>query len=208
MRSGSCFVYNGLVADGTLFGIVCTHRVPARGLHRPYRRGNRRQSAFRPTGFPSGSCRSVFGRVARADGVGTAIGGGERSGRFRRKTNWKADGSTDRVSAMRPSFFTQLSTLIVTALPIMALTSCVADSFQRSSFELVVEGNEASYPAFEAAAKECAYTAYRRFPGAVVTPKVAVRPHFNLSRTGSRAAKCAVRWVTQHPETGLTISGD
>ena len=109
---------------------------------------------------------------------------------------------------MRASFVTQLSILLLTALPLMALTSCATNSYQRSSFELIVEGNEASYPAFEAAAKECDYAAYLRFPGAVVTPNVVVGPHYNLSRTGSRAARCVTGWVDKHPETGLTISGD
>lgn len=88
-----------------------------------------------------------------------------------------------------------------------ALASCATTGFQQSSFELVVEGNEASYPAFEAAAKECGYTAFRRFPGATVQKNI-VGPHYNLSRVRSRAALCTTHWIDAHPEAGLSISGE
>lgn len=97
---------------------------------------------------------------------------------------------------------------MVWAVLAVALTSCATGSFQRSSFSLIVEGNEASYPAFEAAAKACGYTAYQRFPGATVQENITVGPHFNLSRVGSRAATCVVHWVNTHPESGLKMSGE
>lgn len=90
----------------------------------------------------------------------------------------------------------------------LALASCATNSFPRSSFSLIVEGNEASYPAFEAAAKACGYTAYQRFPGVTVQGNMTVGPHYNLSRVDSRAATCAVRWVDAHPESGLRLSGE
>jgi hypothetical protein len=90
----------------------------------------------------------------------------------------------------------------------MALASCATTSFQPSSFELIVEGNEASYPAFETAAKDCGYTAFRRFPGATVQNNITVGPHFNLSRVRSRAARCTTDWVDAHPEAGLRVSGE
>jgi hypothetical protein len=96
---------------------------------------------------------------------------------------------------------------MVWALLAVTLASCATGDFQRSSFSLIVEGNEASYPAFEAAAKACGYTAYERFPGATVQGTTRVDPHYNLSRVGSRAAICVTRWVDGHPETGLQISG-
>lgn len=92
-------------------------------------------------------------------------------------------------------------------MPIMSACCATAD-FQRSSFELIVEGNEASYPVFERAAKICGYTAFQRFPGATVQENITVGPHYNLSRTGSRAALCTTRWIDAHPETGLRISGE
>lgn len=95
----------------------------------------------------------------------------------------------------------------VAALGAIALTSCATTGYQASSFVLVVEGNEASYPAFEAAAKACGYGAYWRFPGAS-TGGITVGPHYNLSRVGSPAALCTTSWVEQHPETGLRISGE
>jgi hypothetical protein len=88
-----------------------------------------------------------------------------------------------------------------------ALASCATTGFQQSSFELVVEGNEVSYPAFEAAAKDCGYTAYRRFSGATVENNITVGPHYNLSRVRSRAATCTLSWIDSHPETSLRISG-
>jgi hypothetical protein len=90
---------------------------------------------------------------------------------------------------------------------VAAQTSCATTGYQPSSFVLIVEGNEASYPAFEAAAKVCGYTAYWRFPGAV-TRSVKVGPHYNLSRVTSRTARCTTNWVDQHPETGLKMSGE
>ena len=108
---------------------------------------------------------------------------------------------------MRLSFPIRSSLSLAAALAVMALTSCATTGYQPSSFVLIVEGNEASYLAFEAAARACGYTAYWRFPGAV-TPSLTVGPHYNLSRVGSRAARCATSWVDQHPETGLKISGE
>jgi hypothetical protein len=70
---------------------------------------------------------------------------------------------------------------------------------------LVVEGNEAQYRAFEAAAKACGYTTFWRFPGATVAG-TRVGPHFNLLRIDTRAGRCAIRWVNAHPETGLHTS--
>ena len=90
----------------------------------------------------------------------------------------------------------------------LALASCATGSFQRSSFSLIVEGAEASYPAFEAAAKACGYTAYQHFPGGIVQNNITVAPHYNLSRIDSRAATCTVRWVNAHPELGLRASGE
>lgn len=87
----------------------------------------------------------------------------------------------------------------------VTLCSCATVDYQPSSFELIVEGNEESYPAFEAAAQACGYTAFWRFPGATVQD-TSVGPHYNLSRVRTRAARCATRWVDEHPETGLKIS--
>ena len=95
--------------------------------------------------------------------------------------------------------------LLTVVLMMMTIISCATTGYQPSSFVLVVEGDEANYPAFEAAAKACGYTAYWRFPGAT-NPKVTVGPHYNLSRVGSRAARCTRGWVDQHPETGLKMS--
>jgi len=89
-----------------------------------------------------------------------------------------------------------------------SLASCATTGFQRSSFELIVEGNEASYPAFEAAAASCGYTAFQRFPGATVQKNIPVGPHYNLSRVHTDAALCTIRWVDGHPEAGLKISGE
>lgn len=86
------------------------------------------------------------------------------------------------------------------------LPSCAMTDYQPSSFELIVEGNEASYAAFEEAAKACGYTAFWRFPGATVQG-VTVGSHYNLSRVSTPKARCATSWVDQHPETGLRISG-
>ena len=49
---------------------------------------------------------------------------------------------------------------IAAPILVLALASCATSGFQRSSFELIVEGNDESYPAFEAAAKTCGYTAF------------------------------------------------
>lgn len=95
----------------------------------------------------------------------------------------------------------------VWAILAVALAACTTGKFQRTSFELIVEGEEANYPAFEAAARDCRYTAYQRFPGATVQSSITVGPHYNLSRVRSRTAACAIRWVESHPETGLRISG-
>lgn len=97
-------------------------------------------------------------------------------------------------------------TVAVFGLPL--LSSCATTDYQASSFDLIVEGNEASYPAFEAAANACGYTAYLRFPGAAVKPTIMAPPHFNLSRIKSRPARCTMSWVSEHPETGLRISGE
>lgn len=87
----------------------------------------------------------------------------------------------------------------------LPLESCATNGYSPKSFELIVEGNEASYPAFEAAANACGYTAFWRFPGATVQGQK-VPPHYNLSRVGSATARCATRWVADHPETALQIS--
>ena len=87
------------------------------------------------------------------------------------------------------------------------LTSCTATNYQPSSFVLIVEGYEQSYPAFEAAARTCGYTAFWKFPGATVQTAKA-GPHYNLSRTNTRAGLCVIRWVQDHPETGLKISAE
>ena len=108
---------------------------------------------------------------------------------------------------MARATFNGLGRRLGAALAFTLLSACAATGYQASSFTLIVEGNEASYPAFEAAAKACGYTAYRRFPGATVG-SVTVGPHYNLSRVDSRAAMCAIQWVDQHPETGLILSGE
>jgi hypothetical protein len=92
------------------------------------------------------------------------------------------------------------------AAALTVVSSCAGTGFQRSSFELIVEGNEASYPAFEAAARNCGYIAFERFPGASVGG-TNVPPHFNLSKVRSPAALCTTRWVDEHPEADLQISG-
>jgi hypothetical protein len=91
---------------------------------------------------------------------------------------------------------------------LVVLASCATTGFQQSSFELIVEGNEASYPAFEAAAKGCGYSGFRRFPGATVQNNITVGSHYNLLRVRSRAARCTTDWVDAHPEAGLRISGE
>ncbi|MBX8846075.1 MAG: hypothetical protein NDI74_10955 [Sphingomonas sp.] len=91
---------------------------------------------------------------------------------------------------------------------LVVLASCATTGFQQSSFELIVEGNEASYPVFETAAKDCGYDGLRKFPGATVQNNITVGPHYNLSRVRSRAARCTTDWVDAHPEAGLKISGE
>ena len=107
---------------------------------------------------------------------------------------------------MRLLPLTLLRAACVAAFGAITLTSCATTGYQASSFALIAEGNEASYPAFEAAAKACGYSAYWRFPGAAAEG-ITVGPHYNLSRVQSRAALCTTSWVDQHPETGLRISG-
>jgi hypothetical protein len=85
------------------------------------------------------------------------------------------------------------------------LPACATSDLSSQSAELIVEGNEASYPAFEAAAKACAYTAFWRFAGATVQD-TRVPPHFNLLRTHTRVARCAIRWVEEHRGTGLHVT--
>lgn len=96
---------------------------------------------------------------------------------------------------------------LLTLPALLGLASCATTGFQQSSFKLIVEGNEASYPAFEKVAKDCGYTAFRGFRGATVQGSISVGPHYNLSRVGSRAARCTIDWFRAHPETGLVISG-
>lgn len=87
------------------------------------------------------------------------------------------------------------------------LASCATGDARRLSPTLIIEGNDANYPAFDAAAKDCGYTAYQLFPGAAVPGLSPIGPHLNLARVDSRAAICAIRWVSEHPEAGLEVSG-
>jgi hypothetical protein len=96
--------------------------------------------------------------------------------------------------------------LLFFVVMVATLTGCVTDDFSLRHPELVVEGNESSYPAFEAAAEACAYRAFSRFPGATVQGSVTVGPHFNLFQTRTGPARCVVRWVGTHPATGLYVS--
>lgn len=94
---------------------------------------------------------------------------------------------------------------LISIMFVMLLSACVSTDLSRRPPELIVEGAEAGYPMFEAAAKTCGYGDYRRFPGATVQGGTSVAPHFNLFNTGSPAAGCAIRWVEVHPEAGLTV---
>ena len=76
----------------------------------------------------------------------------------------------------------------------------------RRPAELFVDGRESSYPAFEAAAEACGYTDYWRFPGARFNNALSLGPHYNLFRVRRPAALCALKWVEDHPETGLYVS--
>jgi len=90
--------------------------------------------------------------------------------------------------------------------PLALLAACAAPDLSRRAPELVVEGNEQSYLAFEQAAQACGYVAFRRFPGARVGA-VSVGPHYDLYAVQTRTALCATGWVWDHPETGLIVSG-
>jgi len=81
------------------------------------------------------------------------------------------------------------------------LGACAAPDVSRRPPELIVEGNEQSYDAFEKAAQGCGYTAFQRWQGSVSVP-----PHYNLYRVQSAPARCATNWVVGHPETGLVVS--
>jgi hypothetical protein len=82
--------------------------------------------------------------------------------------------------------------------------ACASNDLSSRPPELVVEGNEEAYPAFEGAAQACRYTAFRRYSG-TGTGKMRVGPHLNLYRIESRAARCAIRWMRDHPEVGLIV---
>lgn len=105
-------------------------------------------------------------------------------------------------------FHAKVARSFVGGVAVATLAACASNGYQPSSFTLVVEGNEASYAAFEAAAKACGYTAYRRFLGGAAARTITVGPHYNLSRVGTAPARCAITWVDQHPETGLLVSGE
>lgn len=92
------------------------------------------------------------------------------------------------------------------AVMVTALSACAIGDFSSQPPELVVEGDESSYPAFETAARICGYTAFSRFPGATLQQNISVGPHFNLFRTRTRAARCAIDWVDEHPQSKLRAS--
>jgi hypothetical protein len=68
--------------------------------------------------------------------------------------------------------------------------------------DLIVEGGAESYPAFEAAAKVCGFTALKRVSdGSGGT-------HINLYNIYpiTRAGRCAMQWIDDHPDSGLVLS--
>ena len=96
--------------------------------------------------------------------------------------------------------------LLFVVVTVATLTGCATDDFSRRHPELVIEGNESSYPAFEVAAKDCGYRSFWRFPGGSVQGSINVGPHFNLFQTRTRAALCVMRWVNDHSTNGLYVS--
>ena len=88
----------------------------------------------------------------------------------------------------------------------LTLPACASGELSTRAPELIVEGNEESYPLFEAAAKACNYSEFWLFPGVELSNAVKAPPHFNLFGTSTRAAKCATGWVYDNPETGLHVS--
>jgi hypothetical protein len=101
--------------------------------------------------------------------------------------------------------FNRRSAQLTLAMILPILAACATDAFSSLPPDLIVEGDKRSYPAFEAAAKACAYTDYWRLPGAKVQ-NTSVSPHFNLYKVNTRAARCTLRWIEDHPDTGLRIS--
>lgn len=94
--------------------------------------------------------------------------------------------------------------LLLAAL-MMGLAGCATTDFASRRPELVVEG-DGDHHRFEAAAKGCSYTAYWRFPGVKIQGDLSLGSHFNLFQTHTHAARCALGWIENHPESGLYVS--
>jgi hypothetical protein len=89
----------------------------------------------------------------------------------------------------------------ISLFALLLLTSCAATNLSLRPPDLIVEGNEQSYTAFERAAEACGYAEFKRWNGAA-----SIQPHYNLYGVQTRAAQCATNWVFDHPETGLIVS--
>lgn len=98
-----------------------------------------------------------------------------------------------------------MKVMVATAMIAIPLSACVSDSVSTPRPELVLDGDERNYAAFEAAAKACSYSSYKRFPGAKIEGSVEIGPHYNLLEVETGSAKCVLRWIDAHPELGFQV---
>ncbi|HEY5723115.1 MAG TPA: hypothetical protein VIT45_12410 [Allosphingosinicella sp.] len=88
------------------------------------------------------------------------------------------------------------------------LAACASmPSGRPPDIDLIVEGREESYPAFEAAAKACGFTTMELFTEYVTDPRG--RSHFNLYKVYplNRESRCVLQWVDDNPQAGLVLMG-
>ncbi|MDQ8027530.1 MAG: hypothetical protein REJ23_02300 [Brevundimonas sp.] len=83
------------------------------------------------------------------------------------------------------------------------LVGCASVGSRAAGTMEAIEGNPTSYPAFEAAARECGFTALRKVGNGQGGSHYLV----SFSSPFAPADTCLIRWLEQRPELGLYRSG-
>ena len=88
--------------------------------------------------------------------------------------------------------------MIRLVLIVAILSACASVRFGMPTEE-VIEGNPESYPAFERAARDCSFTAFRLVSNGQADAHYLVRFSYPLLESD----RCVVRWLDDNAELGL-----
>lgn len=88
-------------------------------------------------------------------------------------------------------------------LAISTLAAVACASTGQPATELIVEGGQESYAAFEAAAAGCGFSTLKRESDGLGGTHIHL---YDIRYPLRPAAKCALAWVSQHPEAKLILS--